>query len=161
MPVRAAVDNRHRVFATCLHGAVSLDDVSRAIDDLDDAATGFLTYRGLVVFERTVDVRAWDDRELRQVSRRAADVFRRLGVRHGDSAAVVELSRRTRITMGVWIALCAVNADLDSAFRLFSRVGPALHFLRLAPEAHACLLAVAAPAPAVKERRRQLATSLP
>ena len=134
MPVKVAVDTEQHLFLTYFQGRVPVDEALQAIDDLGGAAIANGFYRGLVVFERDVDLSEWDGAALIRMRQRAADIYRRLGLVRGESAAVVNLVPEAQLVMRLWNALCQLNWDVDMAFNVFWDLAPAMRFLTLSSE---------------------------
>jgi hypothetical protein len=133
MPVKTAVDNDHKLFITCFQGWVPVVQVLQAMDDSERAATGVGTYRGLVIFERDVDLSEWDGAALITIRLRASAAYRRLGLQRGESAAVVNFVPEAGQVMRLWNAFCAFNWDIDFAYNIFWDFAPALAFLDAPP----------------------------
>jgi hypothetical protein len=134
MPVNVAVDNEEHLFVTYFQGRVPVDEALQAIEDLGGAAVENGFYRGLVVFERDVDLSEWDGAALITMRQRAAGHYRRLGLVRGESAAVVNLVPEAQLVMRLWNALCELNWDIDMAFNVFWDLAPAMRFLELSPD---------------------------
>jgi hypothetical protein len=135
MSVKIAVDNEHKLFVTYFHGRVPPERVLQAVDDLERAANGGSgTYRGLVIFDRNVDLTEWDGGALINIRLRASAAYRRLGLQRGHSAAVVNYVPEAEDVVRLWNALCAFNWDIDMAFNIFWDLEPALGFLQAPPE---------------------------
>jgi hypothetical protein len=133
MPVKVAVDNEHKLFITYFQARVPVVQVMQGIDDLESAATGIGTYRGLAIFERDVDLSEWDGAALINMRLRASAAYRRLGLQRGESAAVVNFVPEAEHVVRLWNAFCAFNWDIDFAYNIFWDLVPALAFLHVPP----------------------------
>jgi hypothetical protein len=145
MPVKTAVDNEHKLFVSYFQGRVPAASALQAVDDLEREATGVGTYRGLVIFERDVDLSEWDGGALINIRLRASAAYQRLGLQRGESAAVVNFVPEAEQVMRLWNALCAFNWDINFAFNIIWELVPALGFLRVPPALCERVLELATP----------------